>query len=343
MNRTTIAPLALVLALALLAGCDNADRDIDVDTDGDDDDGTGGQTGPIPTECDGCVSTGSGLENMLCAFDICDPETFVDQGYASPTGSTVAGTYAAVSRFGSQTNGLAPKLNDSYALVASGPATGTEHTQDMGGGTAPDPWANDEYADAETHDNMEWTLSLKAPSEAHGFGFKYVFFSEEYDDFIGTTFNDKFYVFIEAGSTNGGARSIINFTACREPDSYFDFQCGAGQTGCQEGARYCYIAINSAFSDCCWYNGCPQGTSAQVGTKIDGTGFECATGQMMDGPTQGSSTGWLQTTWPILPDETFTLVFHIHDTGDGIFDSEVILDSFQFLYDSTVPETTPVE
>ncbi len=27
----------------------------------------------------------------------------------------------------------------------------------------------------------------------------------------------------------------------------------------------------------------------------------------------------------------FGLTFHIHDTGDGIYDAEVILDAFEFL------------
>lgn len=49
------------------------------------------------------------------------------------------------------------------------------------------------------------------------------------------------------------------------------------------------------------------------------------------------------TSWPINPGETLTLTFHIHDTGDGVLDSKVILDSFQFLYDFTVPETSPIE
>ena len=320
------------------------DTDTDTDTDGNTDTDTSTEpTEPIPTDCSGCVSTGPALENMLCAFDICDPETIVSQNYSSPTNSNTTGTYHAVNRFGDIWNDLAPKLNDSYALMATGPALGTEHSTSMGGGSASDPWAKDEYADIPTYDNMEWTLTLRAPDEAHGFGFKYVFFSMEYDDFIGTQYNDKFYVFLEADSTAGGNKTIINFTECRDPGGYYDFQCAPGQTGCSEGGHYCYIAINSAFSDCCWYNGCPNGTAAEVGTNIDGTGFECATSAANDGPHRGSSTGWLQTTWPIEPGETFTITFHIHDTGDGIYDSEVILDSFQFLYDSTVPETIPVE
>jgi hypothetical protein len=51
----------------------------------------------------------------------------------------------------------------------------------------------------------------------------------------------------------------------------------------------------------------------------------------MKDDAHGSSTGWLSTSWAIKPNETFELVFHIHDTSDGIYDSEVILDNFQWL------------
>jgi hypothetical protein len=177
---------------------------------------------------------------------------------------------------------------------------------------------------------MEWQLILRAPPEAKAFRFKYVFFSEEYDDYIGSSVNDKFYVILEAGSTNGGMPKVINFTECRNPAQYYDFICQPGDTSCDEGEEYCYIAINSALSECCWYNGCPLGTWT---TDIGGTGFECAPDEYSDSSNYGSSTGWLQTSWPITGDEMFALTFHIHDTGDGIFDSEVILDSFEFLKD----------
>ena len=48
------------------------------------------------------------------------------------------------------------------------------------------------------------------------------------------------------------------------------------------------------------------------------------------------------TEWPIEPGETFTLTFHLHDTGDGVYDSEVILDGFEFL-GSVTPGTWPVD
>ena len=45
----------------------------------------------------------------------------------------------------------------------------------------------------------------------------------------------------------------------------------------------------------------------------------------------GSGTGWLTTTVPLSElDEDFKLTFSIHDEGDGIYDSVVLIDNFQW-------------
>ncbi len=323
------------------AGADT-DTDSDADADGGTDTGSDADAGVIDMDCSGCPDVGGTLENMVCAFDICDPEALIQNQYSSlePTDlCALEDTYEAVPRFGATTNDLAPKKNDSYALMASGLATGTAHSGQCTSTGVADPWAENETA--LTYDDMEWHLMLKAPDDAKAFRFKYVFFSEEYDDFISTGFNDKFYVFLEAPSTNDALPTLINFTGCREPDAYYDFICDAEDFGCDEGEKYCYIAINSAFSDCCWYGGCP-GFDPATRTDITDTGFVCAADEMSDSSLMGSSTGWLQTSWPIAGGETFALTFHIHDTQDGVYDSEVILDAFEFLKD---PEqgTVPVE
>ena len=62
-----------------------------------------------------------------------------------------------------------------------------------------------------------------------------------------------------------------------------------------------------------------------------GTGFD-----------RDGSTGWLRTSWPIEAGETFTLTFSIHDEGDGIFDSVVILDNFRFHEYPAVGTTDPL-
>jgi hypothetical protein len=275
---------------------------------------------------------GNTLDNMACAIDLCDTDVLTGQEYTSPTNAKTQGTYAAVEHFGDPGNDLEPLYNGSYALMASGTATGTNHSVGMGGTGQIDPFgktpAGKPDTTTKTFDVMEWRLHLKAPAGAHGFQILYVFFSEEYD------------VFIEAPSTNGGKRTVINFTECRNPAKYKDFVCdGATMDYCDDGKSYCYVAINTALSECCWYGNCPQGKAT---TSIAGTGFVCAAGAGSDGPTKGSSTGWLKTEWSVEPEEEFDIVFHVHDTSDHIYDSEVILDQFLFMGKAD-PGTTPVD
>jgi hypothetical protein len=262
---------------------------------------------------------------MACAIELCDEDVLLEQEIASPTGSPTSTARAAVRRLGSATNDLSPRRGDSYAVLGTGPVEGSSHSTDLGGSSMVDPY--DSHG-SWTYNAIEWRLKLKAPPDAEGFRIHNLFLSEEYDDYIGSKYNDKFYIFLEAGSTNSGERTVINFGDCRDPDDYYDFVCTPGMQFCNPGQRYCYIAINSGLSECCWYQGCPRGTAT---TDISGTGFECASSSGGDSESHGSSTGWFVTEWPIEPNEEFELVFHVHDTGDGVFDSQVIIDEFLFL------------
>jgi hypothetical protein len=323
----------------------------------------GDADGDIDMDCSSCAATGGSLDNMLCAIDLCDQSVLNSQTYTSPTGHTpLEISYQAVAKFGTSAD-LNPREGSSYALMASGQAEGTEHngqiphpngglTQSCPGGGLNDPFNNDPLAPI--CEAVEWTLNLTAPSNANGFSFDYIFFSTEYDEYVGTQFNDRFYVFLEAASTNSGTRTVINFTGCRSGSS--DFNCSDGMTGCDPGESYCYIAINTALSECCWLTDCNNTQH----TDITGTGFACAPTQQdeclgtqangmcadgqqgINGSSYGSSTGWLRTEWTIEPGEQFKLVFHIHDTSDSILDSEVILDNFKFKEGETKPGTGSV-
>jgi hypothetical protein len=350
--------LALLLAILATPACEDdgkvgsgdgsdggadSDADSDVDTDSDSD------SDVLVMDCSDCDAIGNTLNNMLCAFDICDEEVVSANAINSLLPFVfqceVEDTYEAVEHFGGASNDLAPLLNGSYALLATGKANSSDmtHSDDCSHYSANDglvdPWVDDDTSSV--YDPVEWTIQMTAPQAAKGFRFKYVFFSEEYDDYISSPYNDKFYVILNAPDTTGGADRVINYTDCRDPFEYYDF------TGpdCDTASGYCcYVAINSSLSDCCWYphnsehvddspalEPCPQGTDAT--TDISGTGFECATDAYNDEDIHGSSTGWIQTSWPINGGEVFTITFHIHDTYDGLWDSEVILDSFQFLTD----------
>ena len=54
------------------------------------------------------------------------------------------------------------------------------------------------------------------------------------------------------------------------------------------------------------------------------------------------STGWLRTHWPIHGGESFVLTFSVHDEGDAVFDSLVLLDNFRWHDYEAVGTTDPL-
>jgi hypothetical protein len=308
----------------------------------------------VDNDCDGatdedyatcaCTSVGTTAANMLCALDVgCDTRFVGTPTVTSTTG--VSGTElddatVGVSWFGDGTNELDPRgISNSYALVATGIATGTFHSQGMVDTSNP----TDTFGSGVMYNGVDFTITITTPVNAQGFSFDYVFFSEEYDEWVGSSFNDKFYAILNGG---GWTNRIINFTACRSPATYTDFTCPGGSTWCVPGNPYCYIAINTSLSEPCWYGGTPSNVCA-TNTDIQGTGYSC---YMPTNPTQcgdsdtsatGSSTGWLRTQWPVLPSTTYTIRFHVHDTADPVWDSEVLLENWRWRTTPTTGGTFP--
>jgi hypothetical protein len=251
-----------------------------------------------PEEC-----TGTSVEAALCALDICYADYLVGAELLSPTGCELEGAYGAIAHYGDAENDLSPTHAPSYFIISSGMIEGTDHQDNLeGNGSAPDPFSTggDDMQDA-----VEFKLDLTVPEGVTGFSLDFIFMSVEYEEWIGSSFNDKFYIIMNGGQTTNGQDQVINFTECSNPGVYSDFQNANGQ--------WCYIAINTAFSEPC----------SNWTTDIAGTGYECNIGE-------GSSTGWLTTTQSVQPGESFELRFHIHDTSDQIYDSGVILDNFQW-------------
>ena len=52
-----------------------------------------------------------------------------------------------------------------------------------------------------------------------------------------------------------------------------------------------------------------------------------------------SRSSWLTTSAPVVPGEIITLDFHIWDTGDGSYDSLVLLDGFKWILEPTELDT----
>ena len=288
--------------------------------------------GEEPT-CNCSPLTGTSMDSLLCAMEIdCFDTPIGDSNIYSPSGDSISNARKAINQLGNNSNDLKPKAGSSYTVIGTGNVDNTNNNKNLNGGNAIfDPYDTASPA----YDVVEFSVDLTAPEYALGFSIDYVFLSVEFDEYVGTQYNDKFYIFLEAPTTTGGNKEIINFTDCRNPDLYFDLD---GDECPLESGYCCYIAINTALSECCWYQGCPDGTWT---TDLSGTGFSCANNSSQETPSQGpkfgSSTGWLRTSWPIESGESFTLTFHIHDTADQFYDSEVILDNFQWITETVVP------
>ena len=148
-------------------------------------------------------------------------------------------------------------------------------------------------------------LDLKAPSNAIGFSFDFIFASSEYEEWIDQGFNDTFYAIIEHEGLNGGERTNIAFDSNNneiEVDVNF-FE-------------------NDSFP--CDENGSVWSPNI---SGVSGT------------------TGWLRTTRSLgEKNAAFRLTFSIHDEGDCIFDSAVFLDNFQWITEGVeiTDETVPI-
>jgi hypothetical protein len=134
-------------------------------------------------------------------------------------------------------------------------------------------------------------VTLKAPPGAKGFAFDFLFFSSEYPEWVGSQFNDSFNVMM---SSQVFDNQNIAFDSNLNP-----------------------ISINVAFFTICNGDGCSEPAST-----LQGTGFD-------DGV--GGATGWLTTTVPVIPNETFTIRFVVYDEGDHIFNSETLINNFRWL------------
>ena len=229
-----------------------------------------GEAVVIAPDCSGaCV--GGGVEAATCALDACYPEHVLSASYSSPTGAPVGSGMRAVPQYGDGWNDLAPIQGPSYLSLGSGDIM-TDHTHDSFSNNAvPIPTPT-----TATTPTMSSSSPLRCSRpRRHRFSFDYIFMSAEYEEYIGTQYNDRFYAILNAPTTTGGQSTVINYAPCSNPAAYSDFSDANGS--------WCYIAINTAFSEPC----------TNPTTDIGGTLFAC--------PPEGggSSTGWLTTTYPI--------------------------------------------
>ncbi|HEX8793482.1 MAG TPA: choice-of-anchor L domain-containing protein [Polyangiaceae bacterium] len=300
-----------------------------------------------PGPCDASLAAAGPAADFAKALGICQMATNDKWGLVSATytqgyGSNAmpaAGQHALLPAFGAQ---IKPREGKALAVLSSGyafscddpsptatcAASGTGDPYFKGAqagmtgvGAAPPgyPKATGACAVASTvYDVMGVTLQIKTPKNVAGFSFASDFFSSEWPEYVCSTFNDAFVVWLESqawGGANGSGDLNLVFDSANNDisvNSPFLDECTPGTpTGCTG------TATGTAT--------CMGGPNALQGTGYYNLGTYCTTQS-----TGGGATGWLTTTAPVKGGETITLQFIVWDTGDANWDSSVLVDDFQW-------------
>jgi hypothetical protein len=149
------------------------------------------------------------------------------------------------------------------------------------------------------YDAVNLRMSIRVPTNAQSFTYKFRFFSQEFYVYSCTSFNDFYLALLTTGAPGIPADKNISFD--------------------QNGKN---VSVNNGFFDFCAATQCytcPLGTGALAGTPF-GVG----------NPPQGGATNWLTTTAPVVPGETMQLELMVFDVSDSTLDSAALIDAFQW-------------
>jgi hypothetical protein len=303
---------------------------IEIGANGKDDDCNGMVDDNNPA-CDAASAGSKDPNEFAHSMEICDARFFKGATMAGPSDTQARNVLAS---FGI----LKPKAGANFAFLSSGVAVdeagsgyvNPQQGTDLGN-TGTNPLPNLMGADScgqadqtNVHDYSELVLKLHSPSNVQSFSFQFQFFSGEYPNYVCTQFNDEFLAIVQSSKTYPTATNI-SYDAQQHP-----------------------ITVNSGFFIVCQNDTSKPQTQHCMfpPSQNDKTGYETTGGPSipgLPGGIPGGSTGWLSTTAPIGPNEDVTLRFVIFDEGDGVLDSAVLLDNFQWGASTVMgPSTGPI-
>ncbi|MFH2007875.1 MAG: choice-of-anchor L domain-containing protein [bacterium] len=293
----------------------------------------------VDDDCDGSVDEPVGLcdcdespdpsvgRQLAHAMGLCDDWIIDIEGQGDPLAYGAFSDWGAivprVSSDAGASDGL-PIDNCRFVIMATGPARSPEprdsDLSDLGIYDVSDPSPSPDGA--VINDLTLLRVRLKAPTNAQGFAFDFVFFSSEYPDFVCSKYNDTFTaVVIDEPLLSGGAATNIS------RDGY--------------GSE---ITVNSAFFEYPPYWSLDiSGTGYGVGPAVTWCENDPVPGCSVPAPCPtiaGSTTGWLRTYSPVSAGGEITLVLSVHDEEDNILDSAVVVDNFRWIaHPVGVPQT----
>jgi len=303
--------------------CDDNDSDVNpgsIEIPGDGKDNNCNGLTDEPREACDCDITNPSLVE---AMELCEPVFLQNvQTYGDARAWDVFESFGALSPRTSLTHSAEGLLEDNCNAVmlctgralSTNPQTGTSF-----GRTDPHPLGGGVTA----RDLAQIIVSLRIPENAEGLSFDFMFLSSEYPEWVCTAYNDTFFAILEdPGLNNGNPINIsfdgndneitVNNNFFENPNNWTESLAGTGYDTADPWAS----CSGSSGGGCTLPNPCPPPNN-----------------------TVGSGTGWLRTIAPLTPGADSTITFSIHDEGDNIYDSCVILDNFQWV---TSPVDGPV-
>jgi len=325
-------------------GCNPNPANFDIPGNNCDDDGDGVVDNPVGA-CDTGLPANPSAAQLAKALGICPNQgdtwgvvsAKFTQGYQN-TQAPNAKQAGALAKFG---NTVVPRQGSSLGIISSGLAApmdcdqgnfnGSFNCAGTAAGAAPPGYPKTvNGCDIANNVNnvINVVLQIKVPANAKGFSFDFDFFSGEWPDFVCTTFNDSFVAWLTSAAFSGkGGDFNISYDTNNNPinvnNAFFQACSPANaQVGC----------LGTPTTD-----KCGLGDSELMGTGFYNPGSNC--GQNDSG---GGATSWLTTQAPVQPGETITLQFIIWDTGDQAYDSNVIIDNWQWQAGTTSVTTHPV-
>ena len=333
-----------------------------------DDDCDGTKDNPLPL-CDQGIASNSGNPlDYAKAIDLCQFTTENAQGedkiwgvisgglhLASGAGAPNANSRSVRPGFGSNispslgqrlavmSTGHAADSNDSnpgFAQYQDGQSMGTSSTfpadwYSLNGNQLPNAPGCPNVAGNQANDPVLLKLRIRVPTNANSFSAKMFFFSAEYPEYVCTAFNDFFVTLVDSSDNeNPTDKNIAIYTQGNN-----DYPVGVNILKAANGLfTQC---TNGQITQCgvpATYNGC-QGTSLLNGTGFDITGstlFSCNYAGR-----HGGGTGWLTMSGNVTPGETMEIRFAIWDSSDGLFDSTVLLDHWEWSVQASEPGIEP--
>jgi hypothetical protein len=235
-------------------------------------------------------------------------------GVAVQKGPTMAGISTGMMRDAGDSGYVAPNYGTDFLTTGSPPAAylaahaGALPSSLGCSGSCP--------AGSGANDSVNVRLQIRVPTNAFSFTYRFRFFTSEYWTWSCTLYNDFYLALLTTTAAGIPADKNISFDSLNNP-----------------------VSVNNGFFDVCQLKGCyncPLGTGPLAGTGMDaddpyGFGFQMT----------GGGTSWLATTAPVTPGETMQLELMVFDVSDGILDTLVLLDQFEWSVTPSAVGTDP--